>query len=89
MMTTGEYTAEHAAKGGETPPIEAWPNQYSDRRYEIVIEHPEFTCLCPRTGLPDFAHKIVTHLPAEKCIELKSFKYYLGWKNFRPQNLQS
>ena len=77
-MTTKEYTPEHAANSGETPDIEAWPNQYPDRRYEILIEHPEFTCLCPRTGLPDFATIMVTYLPDQKCLELKSFKYYLN-----------
>lgn len=77
-MTPKEYTPEHAASQQETPPLEAWPNQYADRRYEIFIEYPEFTCLCPRTGLPDFATITVSYIPDNHCLELKSFKYYLN-----------
>jgi len=60
----------------ETPVIEIWRNQYSDRDYSIHLENPEFTCICPNTGLPDFARIIIDYNPGEYCIELKSFKMY-------------
>lgn len=52
---------------------------YSGRgkRIEILVETPEFTCLCPWSGLPDFAHLSVTYVPDAKVVELKSFKYYI------------
>lgn len=60
----------------KTPRIEVWKNQYPDRRYIIKIDIPEFTCICPKTGLPDFAVITVRYIPARLCIELKSLKYY-------------
>ncbi len=60
----------------KTPQIEVWKNQYPDREYTVHLEVPEFTCICPKTGLPDFAMIHVTYAPAKTCIELKSFKYY-------------
>jgi 7-cyano-7-deazaguanine reductase len=80
--TKGEYMPEHARKGvGEKlPAIETWPNQY--RGYEITITMPEYTSICPRTGLPDFGTITLHYLPAAECIELKSLKYYiLGYRN--------
>lgn len=59
------------------PVIETWTNQYQDRNYEIHHEVPEFTCICPKTGLPDFANIIIDYVPNEHCIELKSFKEYV------------
>ncbi len=73
-----EYTAEHAAKKAPTPEIEAWPNQYNDRDYWIEITMPEFTCVCPKTGLPDFATINIRYIPDEVCLELKSLKLYLN-----------
>ena len=72
-----DYTEEHARAGIDTelPELETWPNQYKD--YRIKIEIPEFTAVCPKTGLPDFGKLILEYKPAERCIELKSFKYYL------------
>jgi 7-cyano-7-deazaguanine reductase len=72
------YTDEHAASGTRSPlpALETWPNQYG-REYEIVITVPEFTSICPKTGLPDFATLIVTYVPRERCVELKSLKDYL------------
>jgi len=72
-----QYTAEHAASAGPRPEIECWPNQFAGRDYTIRIEAPEFTCVCPRTGLPDFATIRVDYVPGEVCLELKSFKMYL------------
>jgi len=57
--------------------IEVWKNQYSDRDYIVDLEIPEFTCICPKTGLPDFALIKVSYKPAQVCLELKSLKMYL------------
>jgi 7-cyano-7-deazaguanine reductase len=61
----------------KTPDIEVWKNQYSDKEYTISLENPEFTCVCPKTGLPDFANVTIQYKPAKFCIELKSFKLYM------------
>lgn len=58
--------------------IELWDNPYPDRDYEIEIEFPEFTCLCPRSGYPDFATMKITYVPDNKIVELKSLKLYLN-----------
>jgi len=60
----------------KTPPVETWKNLYQDRDYTITIDIPEFTCICPKTGLPDFANITVRYTPDKLCIELKSLKYY-------------
>jgi 7-cyano-7-deazaguanine reductase len=57
--------------------IELFPNPQSERPYTISMECPEFTCLCPRTGQPDFATIRIRYVPDELCIELKSLKLYL------------
>lgn len=72
-----DYTAEHASSLGPRPAIECWPNQYPGRDYVVRIEAPEFTCVCPKTGLPDFATIRVEYVPGALCLELKSFKLYL------------
>jgi 7-cyano-7-deazaguanine reductase len=59
------------------PKIDVWENKYRDKAYTVRFDTPEFTCLCPRTGLPDFAHIFVEYSPARWCIELKSFKEYM------------
>lgn len=59
------------------PEIEAWKNRYHDRVYTICLETNEFTCICPKTGLPDFATIRIEYQPKELCVELKSFKLYL------------
>ena len=76
-MTTG-YTDDHAAAGTKAalPELETWPSQYGDD-YEVAITIPEFTSICPKTGLPDFATLVVTYVPDAHCVELKSFKEYL------------
>ena len=56
--------------------IETWKNQYPERNYVITIDIPEFTCICPKTGLPDFADIKIEYSPQKFCIELKSFKMY-------------
>lgn len=57
--------------------LEVFLNPYPDRDYEINMECPEFTCLCPRSGQPDFANIDIHYVPDTKCIELKSLKLYL------------
>jgi len=66
----------------ELPAIETFENRYPGRRYNILIECPEFTSMCPKTGLPDFGTISVNYIPDAQCIELKAFKYYiLGYRN--------
>ena len=57
--------------------LESFPNPRPEREYEIRFECPEFTCVCPKTGQPDFATIRIRYTPAEKCVELKSLKLYL------------
>jgi 7-cyano-7-deazaguanine reductase len=60
-----------------TRALESFPNPNPERDYEIRFECPEFTCLCPRTGQPDFATIRIRYVPNELCVELKSLKLYL------------
>ncbi len=71
------YTDEHARGGIDAalPEIETWPNQYAD--YEIEIVNPEFTSVCPKTGLPDFGKVVLRYVPDKLCLELKSYKMYM------------
>jgi 7-cyano-7-deazaguanine reductase len=57
--------------------LETFPNPRPERDYEIAIHCPEFTSLCPKTGLPDFGAIHITYVPEARCVELKSLKYYL------------
>lgn len=70
------YTDEHAAAGIDAalPEIETWPNQFPD--YEIEIDVPEFTSICPKTGLPDSGVITINYVPDKLCLELKSLKMY-------------
>ncbi len=58
--------------------LEAWPNPYPDRDYVIEISFPEFTCLCPRSGYPDFATIKIKYIPDKLIVELRSLKLYLN-----------
>ena len=60
-----------------TAQLETFPNPRPERDYEIHIDCPEFTSVCPKTGLPDFGTIRITYTPDAKCVELKSLKYYL------------
>ncbi len=60
-----------------TKDLEVFDNPNPDRDYEIEFDCPEFTCLCPLTGQPDFAHFKINYVPDKKCVELKSLKLYL------------
>ncbi len=72
-----QYTDEHAEAGTKAtlPEIETWPNQYRTG-YEIEIAMPEFTSICPKTGLPDMGTLTLTYVPDKLCLELKSLKMY-------------
>ena len=62
--------------------LETFPNPSPGRDYEVEIRCPEFTSVCPKTGLPDFGEIIITYVPDELCLELKALKYYMvGFRN--------
>jgi 7-cyano-7-deazaguanine reductase len=64
------------------PELEIVDNHYSDREYQVRFEVPEFTCVCPKTGQPDFATVVIEFYPAKKLVELKSLKLHLqGYRN--------
>src|SRR6185437_1847370 len=71
------YSDEQARAGIQAPlpELEMWPNQYPG--YEIAISIPEYTSVCPKTGLPDFATVTIRYMPKKSCVELKSLKEYL------------
>jgi 7-cyano-7-deazaguanine reductase len=77
MALSERYTDEHAKAGLDHsfPAIETWKNQFP--AYEILIDDPEFTSVCPKTGLPDFGIITLRYMPREQCLELKSYKEYL------------
>jgi 7-cyano-7-deazaguanine reductase len=72
-----EYTDEHASAGIKTqlPKLETWPNQFPG--YTIRTRFPEYTSICPKTGLPDYGTITIEYEPRGKCIELKALKVYL------------
>jgi 7-cyano-7-deazaguanine reductase len=77
-----QYTDEHARSGidAELPEIDTWPNQYPG--YEVEISMPEFTSVCPKTGLPDHGELVLSYVPDKLCLELKSLKMYtLAYRN--------
>lgn len=73
------YTDAHAGAGVSSPlpGLETWPSAYADD-YEVVITIPEFTSICPKTGLPDFATLTIAYVPDRRCVELKSLKEYVN-----------
>ena len=82
ITSMGEYTNKHAKSGIEDtlPKIECIPNAHRD--YEITINIPEYTSVCPKTGLPDFGTITIKYMPDKLCVELKSLKYYIiGFRN--------
>ena len=81
MSKQPRYTREHAQAGldAKFPRIETWPNQFPG--YEIEIDDPEFTSVCPKTGLPEFGRITISNLPDKNCLELRSLKEYL--QNYR------
>ncbi len=82
MKRNRQYTDEHAQAGvnAALPDIETWPNQFNG--YEIEIVMPEFTSVCPKTGLPDHGTLRLLYTPLRHCLELKSLKLYtLAYRN--------
>jgi len=82
MKTKLGYTDRHATAGtkAKLPSIECWPNQHAN--YDITVTIPEYTSICPKTGLPDFGTITITYRPASQCLELKSLKmYFLAYRN--------
>jgi len=80
MQNKREDVSGLTALGGKTQPsrnLEAFPNRAPDRFYLVSLHTSEFTCLCPKTGQPDFATIHVDYVPDQKVIESKSFKLYL------------
>lgn len=78
----GGYTEEHARAGldADLPAIDTFPNQFPG--YTIRIDHPEFTSICPKTGLPDSGNVIIEYEPDALCLELKSLKlYFVAYRN--------
>lgn len=71
------YTEKHARAGiqAKLPKLEVWPNQYPG--YIITTRYPEYTSVCPKTGLPDYGAITIQYKPRNACIELKSLKMYL------------
>ena len=71
------YTKDHARAGihSRLPAIETWPNQFHG--YTITICVPEYTSVCPKTGLPDYGAITIDYVPRKLCLELKSLKLYL------------
>lgn len=82
--TTERYTNNTRAPGSygieeiEQSRLEAWPNSNPERDYVTHFEIPEFTCLCPRSGFPDFATIIIDYIPDQLIVELKSLKLYIN-----------
>ncbi len=80
MKNTQKYEGlQKRVRTMKTPLIEVWKNQYPDKEYIINLEIPEFTCICPKTGLPDFATIYIRYSPDKNCVELKSFKFYINF----------
>ena len=75
--TLGHHPLGAGGTAQPTKSLDWFANPKPEREYEIRFEAPEFTCLCPKTGQPDFATIRIRYVPAERCVELKSLKLYL------------
>jgi len=76
---------KYGTKAIQKAKLEVWDNPNPDRDYTIEITYPEFTCLCPRSGYPDFATIGITYVPDRKIVELKALKLWLN--GFRDQSI--
>ncbi len=76
---------KYGAKAISASKLETWDNPSPDRDYTIEIAYPEFTCLCPRSGYPDFATIAITYVPGNKIVELKALKLWLN--SFRDKSI--
>ncbi len=72
------FRMKYGEKAIKSAHLETWENPHPERDYEINISFPEFTCLCPRSGYPDYANIIIKYVPGDKIVELKSLKLYLN-----------
>ena len=81
----GDFNSSALAATAESPALETFPNPAPERDYEIAVRCPEFTSVCPKTGLPDFGEIRITYVPDKRCVELKSLKLYLV--TFRNQGI--
>jgi 7-cyano-7-deazaguanine reductase len=72
------YTKDHAKSGisAPLPSVECWENQFPNYAIEIIV--PEYTAICPKTGLPDFGTIYINYMPDQWCLELKSLKEYIN-----------
>ncbi|MEE3151052.1 MAG: preQ(1) synthase, partial [Acidobacteriota bacterium] len=80
--TSGGYGEEQAKAGidAQLPELVSFPNQFDD--YIITIENPEYTSICPKTGLPDYGTVTIRYAPNTRCLELKALKlYFLAYRN--------
>jgi len=73
-----DFPMKYGEKSIQKAKLQVWKNPNPERDYEINISYPEVTCLCPRSGYPDFAVITVTYVPVKKIVELKSLKLYLN-----------
>ena len=76
-ITVARFRPKNKAKCYNFAVIETFPNPSPARDYEIEIRCPEFTSVCPKTGLPDFGEILITYVPDQACLELKALKYYM------------
>jgi len=76
---------KYGTRAIRTAKLEIWDNPCPDRDYTIEISYPEFTCLCPRSGYPDFATIGITYVPDRKIVELKALKIWLN--GFRDKSI--
>jgi len=83
MAKTSDYQKHQKTHANASlPELEVVDNHYADRDYVVHFEIPEFNCVCPKTGLPDFATLTIDYVPAKKLVELKSLKLYInGYRN--------
>lgn len=77
-MENGEDNEKYGTAAIRENRLEKWPNPAPDRPYIVSFDIPEFTCLCPRSGFPDFALIKVRYQPRESVVELKSLKLYIN-----------
>ena len=77
MKKKGYESLQENIRELKTPKIDVWQNKYNDKKYLIKIETMEFSCICPKTSLPDYANIFIEYSPYQFCLELKSFKEYL------------
>ncbi len=85
MQEGAPLKLKYGTKAIKQSKLELWPNPNPERDYTIEISYPEFTCLCPRSGYPDFATITIIYTPDQKVVELKALKLWLN--SFRDQSI--